>query len=92
MNKINKMVFGWLHKLSSATFRRFGFDNYAWSVALFVAAAVASFFVYRLAMSLAVMETNPNIAGMRQRSAFGGIMIFVVLAGFVLHQRKFFSH
>ena len=86
--KLNGVVFGKLHQFSSMTFRRFGFDNYSWAAVLLFGAAAASLYLYRLANNLASSESNPKIAGMRERAAVGGVAVFVVLAVLVLCGRK----
>jgi len=69
--KLNKVVFGIIHRFSSATFRLFGFDNYAWCATSFVVAGVTSLFLYNEAMKLAAAEKDPEIAQMRQSNAVG---------------------
>lgn len=86
--KLNKVVFGIIHRFSSATFRLFGFDNYAWCATSFVVAGVTSLFLYNEAMKLAAAEKDPEIAQMRQSSALFGVIVMVFLAGVVLYFRK----
>jgi hypothetical protein len=88
LKRVNKAVFGSLHRFSSLTFRWFGLDNYGWAVLLFLGAAIASLYLYRFAGALAATEADMRVADMRRTSAFAGVVVFAGLAVVILASRK----
>lgn len=88
LKRLDAFVLRILHRISDAAYRKFGIDNYAIGVTLFVLALVASIGIYFTVAEMAKHDPTPRVAEMRMKSAAFACFFFGILSVIAIIMRK----